>query len=178
MKEIFHEFGTAIIAIVTAVLILVVLFGISVSGKTGILKIAGVSVEKEETDFTSYRDFDSVVTWHNRTKPVAAYTASYGRFFVLNSTNFLERYYAKDMEEIIYPMDKVILAKMFPDTMFGEVLDIRKNNGTSVMSAYSATDGSVRFPSAGVYEVYFQLRDKENLTSVYKIPIAVDERGK
>lgn len=98
MKEIFHEFGTAIIAIVTAVLIIGVLFGISISGKTGILKIAGVSVEKEEIDFTSYHDFDSVVSWHNRTKPVAAYTESYGRFFALSNTSFLSRYYAKDME--------------------------------------------------------------------------------
>lgn len=176
MKEIFHEFGTAIIAIVTAVLIFGVLFGISISGKTGILKIAGVSVEKEEIDFTSYHDFDSVVTWHNRTKPVAAYTASYGRFFTLSSTSFLSRYYAEDMEGTIYPKDKVILAKLFTNTMFGKVLDIRRADGTSVMSAYSATDGSIRFPSAGVYVVYFQIRDRENLTSVWKIPIAVDER--
>ena len=176
MKEIFHEFGTAIIAIVTAVLILGVLFGISVSGKTGILKIAGVSVEKEETDYASYHDFDSVITWHNRTKPVAAYTESYGRFFALSNTSFLSRYYAKDMEGTIYPMDKVIVAKLFTNIMFGKVLDIRRADGTSVMSSYSATDGSICFPSAGVYVVYFQIRDRENLTSVWKIPIAVDER--
>ena len=176
MKEIFHEFGTAIIAILTAVLILGILFGISISGKTGILKIAGVSAEKVEIDYTSYHDFDAVATWHNRTKPVAAYTASYGRFFALDSTSFLARYYAKDMEETVYPMDKVILAKLFTNTMFGKVLDIRRANGTSVMSSYSAADGSIRFPSAGVYEVYYQIRDRENLTSVWKIPIAVDER--
>ncbi|CUX62304.1 hypothetical protein BN3590_02714 [Clostridium sp. C105KSO15] len=176
MKEIFHEFGTAIIAIVTAVLILGVLFGISVSGKTGILKIAGVSVEKEETDFTSYHDFDAVVTWHNRTKPVVAYEASFGRYFALSSTNFLARYYAKDMEGTVYPMDKVVVVKLFTNMMFGKVLDIRRTDGTSVMSSYSATDGSICFPSAGVYEVYFQIRDRENLTSVWKIPIAVDER--
>lgn len=176
MKEIFHEFGTAIIAIVTAIMILGVLFGISVSEKTGILNIAGISVEKKEIDYTSYHDFDAVITWHKRTKPVAAYTASYGRFFALNSTSFLARYYAKDMEGTIYPMDKVILAKLFTNTMFGKVLDIRRADGTSVMSSYSASDGSIRFPSAGVYEVYFQIRDRENLTSVWKIPIAVDER--
>ena len=175
MKEIFHEFGTTIISIITAVLILGVLFGISVSEKTGILKIAGVSVEKEETDYTSYHDFDSVVTWHNRTKPVAAYTASYGRFFALSSTSFLSRYYAKDMEETIYPMDKVILAKLFTNIMFGKVLDIIRADGTSVMSSYSATDGSIRFPSAGVYLVYFQIRDREK-TSIWRIPIAVDVR--
>lgn len=176
MKEIFHEFGTAIIAIVTAIMILGVLFGISVSEKTGILNIAGISVEKKEIDYTSYNDFDAVITWHKRTKPVAGYTASYGRFFALNSTSFLARYYAKDMEGTIYPMDKVILAKLFTNTMFGKVLDIRRADGTSVMSFYSASDGSIRFPSAGVYEVYFQIRDRENLTSVWKIPIAVDER--
>ena len=176
MKEIFHEFGTAIIAILTAVLILGILFGISISGRTGILKIAGASAEKVEIDYTSYHDFDAVTIWHNRTKPVTAYTASYGRFFALDSTSFLARYYAKDMEGTVYPMDKVILAKLFTNTMFGKVLDIRRADGTSIMSSYSATDGSIRFPSAGVYEVYFQIRDRENLTSVWKIPIAVDER--
>ena len=176
MKEIFHEFGTAIISILTAVLILGILFGISISGRIGILKIAGVSAEKVEIDYTSYHDFDAVTIWHNRTKPVAAYTASYGRFFALDSTNFLARYYAKDMEGTVYPMDKVILAKLFTNTMFGKVLDIRRADGTSIMSSYSTTDGSIRFPSAGVYEVYFQIRDRENLTSVWKIPIAVDER--
>ena len=176
MKEIFHEFGTAIIAILTAVLILGILFGISISGRTGILKIAGVSAEKVEIDYSSYHDFDAVTIWHNRTKPVAAYTASYGRFFVLDSTSFLARYYAKDMEGTVYPMDKVILAKLFTNMMFGKVLDIRRADGTSIMSSYSTTDGSIRFPSAGVYEVYFQIRDRENLTSVWKIPIAVDER--
>lgn len=176
MKEIFHEFGTAIIAILTAVLILGILFGISISGRTGILKIAGVSAEKVEIDYTSYHDFDAVTIWHNRTKPVAAYTASYGRFFALDSTSFLARYYAKDMEGTVYPMDKVILAKLFTNTMFGKVLDIRRADGTSIMSSYSTTDGSIHFPSAGVYEVYFQIRDRENLTSVWKIPIAVDER--
>ena len=176
MKELFHEFGTAIIAIVTATLILGVLFGISVSGKIGILKIAGVSVEKEKIDYTSYQDFDAVVTWHNRTKPVVAYTASYGRYFALSSTNFLARYYAKDMEGTVYPMDKVIITKLFTNTMCGKVLDIRRADGLSVMSSYFTMDGSIRFPSAGVYEVYFQIRDRENLTSVVKIPIAVDER--
>ena len=176
MKEIFHEFGTAIIAILTAVLILGILFGISISGRTGILKIAGVSAEKVEIDYTSYHDFDAVTIWHNRIKPVAAYTASYGRFFALDSTSFLARYYAKDMEGTVYPMDKVILAELFTNTMFGKVLDIRRADGTSIMSAYSTTDGSIRFPCAGVYDVYFQIRDRENLTSVWKIPIAVDER--
>lgn len=176
MKEIFHEFGTGIIAILTAVLILGVLFGISISGKTGILKIVGGSVGKEETDYTSYHDFNEVVIWHNRTKPIAGYTASYGRFFALDSTSFLTRYYAKDMEGTIYPMDKVILARLFINTMFGKILDIRRADGTSVKSSYSESDGSIRFPSAGVYEVYFQIRDRENLTSVCKIPIAVDER--
>ena len=176
MKEIFNEFGTSIIAIVTAVLILGVLFGTTVSGKTGILKIAGVSVVKEETNFTAYHDFDTLVNWHNRTKPVAGYSAYYGRFFALDSTSFLARYYARDMEGTIYPMDRVIVAKLFANTMYGRVIDIRRADGTSFMSSYSATDGSIRFPDAGVYEVYFQIRDRENLASVWKIPIAVDER--
>ncbi|SEW00923.1 hypothetical protein [[Clostridium] fimetarium] len=176
MKEIFHEFGTIIISIITAVLVIGILFGISVSGNHGILIIAGASTNKEMIDYTTYSDFDAVVMWHKRSKPEVAYTSTFGRFFAIENANFLNRYNAKDMEGVIYPMDKVILAKLFTDTMFGKVLDIRKVDGISVMSLYSAIDGSVHFASAGIYEVYFQIRDRENLTSVWKIPIAVDER--
>ncbi len=176
MKEIFHEFGTAITAIFTAVLAIGILFGISISGKHGILEIAGAAAEKAEVDYTSYSDFDAVVIWHNRTKPETAYTAVFGRYFASEDANFLERYHARDMEGVIYPMDHVVLAKLFPDLMYGKVLDIRMADGTSVMNFYSSADGSIRFPSAGVYEVYFKIRDRENLTSVWKIPIAVDER--
>lgn len=176
MKEIFHEFGTAILAIFTAVLVIGILFGISVSGKHGIFEITGIATKKEEIDYTAYHDFDAVVTWHNRTKPAAAYDTALGRFFAAEDADFLERYYAEDMEGVIYPMDKVILAQLFTNTMFGKVLDIRKADGTSVMHSYSATEGSIRFPSAGIYVVYFQIRDKENITGVWKIPIAVDER--
>ena len=176
MKEIFHEFGTAIIAIVTAVLILGVLFGISVSGKTGILEIAGVPMEKTEIDYTSYHDFDAVVTWHNRTKPIASYHDELGRFFANENIGFLERYYAEDMEGIVYPMKDVVITKLFINEMFGKILDIRRADGISVKSAYSETNGSINFSSTGIYEVYFQISDRDNLTGVWKIPIAVDER--
>ena len=92
MKVIFQEFGTAIIAIITAVLIIGILFGISVSGRYGILEIAGAATNKVEVDYTSYSDFDAVATWHNRIKPVARYTATFGRFFAIENANFLERY--------------------------------------------------------------------------------------
>jgi len=176
MKLIFQEFGTAIIAIVTSVLIIGTLFGILISGRLGIIEIAGVATNKEEVKYTSYSDFDAVVTWHNRTKPGAGYAATFGRFFAIENENFLERYYAKDMEGSIYSMDEVIILKLFINNMFGKILDIRKADGQSVMSAYSEANGRIRFPSAGVYEVYFQIRDRENLISVWKIPIAVDER--
>ncbi|RDY32121.1 hypothetical protein [Lachnotalea glycerini] len=178
MKEIFQEFGTAIISIATVVLVIGILMGISVSGKTGLLQIVGESVIKNETDYTSFLDFDAVVNWHNRTKPEVAYIESYGRFFSRMNTEFLVRYYAKDMEGIIYPMDQVILAKLFTDTMFGKVLDIRKADGTSVKNLYSAMNGMILFQKAGVYEVYFQIRDRENIIRVCKISIAVMRGGK
>ncbi len=176
MREIVQEFGSAIIAIITAILIIGILFGITAFDKQGILKITGVAVSKEEVDYTSYRDFDALVTWQNRTKPVANYISTFGRFYANETAGFIEWYYAKDMESRIYPMNQVILTKLFKDNMFGKVLDIRKADGTSIMGTYSEMSGSIRFPTAGVYEVYFQIRDKENKTSVWKIPIAVDER--
>lgn len=175
MKEIFHEFGTAIIAIISGILIIGLLFGLTISGKVGILQIAGSGIQKEAIDYTSYRDFDVVITWHNRTKPVVTYTASYGRFFEDEITDFLERYYAKDMEGTVYVLDQVILEQLFTKQMFGKILDIRTEDGASILNSYNSINGTIQFPKAGVYEVYFKVRDKENLTSVWKIPIAVDE---
>lgn len=174
MKVIFREFGFAILVIIVAVLIFGTLFGITIAGRTGILEIAGIHAEKEETDYTSYGDFEAVNVWHERTKPQVAYTASFGRFFSGEDTDFLERYYAKDMEEVIYPMDQVILAKRYPKSMYGKVVDIRRVDGTSILDSYSKGNGRICFPGIGVYQVYFQVRDRENLTSIYRIPIAVD----
>jgi hypothetical protein len=174
MKVIFQEFGSAILAIIVAVLIFGTLFGITIAGRTGILEVAGIHAEREATDYTAYRDFEAVNVWHERTKPQVAYTASFGRFFSGEDTDFLERYYAKDMEEVIYPMDQVILAKRYPESMYGKVVDIRRVDGTSILDSYSKENGTIRFPEIGVYQVYFQVRDRENLTSTYQIPIAVD----
>ena len=176
MKEIFQELGAAIIAIITSILVIGILCIVSISGKQGILEIAGIPLNKTKINYSSYSDFYSVITWHKRNKPEADYITAKGRFFEDESVNFLERYYAKDMEGIIYPMDDVIIKKMFPDIMFGKVLDIRTVNGKSIIGSYSKANGYINFPSAGIYEVYFQIRDKENLTSIWKIPIAADER--
>ncbi len=46
MKEIFQEFGTAIIAIITSILVIGILFIVSISGKQGILEIAGIPLNK------------------------------------------------------------------------------------------------------------------------------------
>ena len=175
MKVIIQEYSAAILAVLMAVLVIGILFGISLSDRNGILEIAGIPAEKEELDYTSYRDFNAVAVWHSRTKPEAAYFSTFGRFFAGENAGFLERYYAKDMEGMVYPMDEVILAELFTNDMSGKILDIRKADGTSVMSAYSEADGSIHFPGAGVYEVYFQIRDRENLTGIWRIPIAVDE---
>ncbi|MDR0925352.1 MAG: hypothetical protein LBN31_13495 [Hungatella sp.] len=174
MKIIFQEFGSAILAIIVAVLIFGTLFGITIAGRTGILEIAGMHGEKEETDYTAYHDFEAVNIWHERTKPQVVYIASFGRFFSGEDTDFLERYYAKDMEEVIYPMDQVILAKRYPEIMFGKVVEIRRMDGSSILDSYSKENGTISFPGMGVYQVYFQVRDRENLTSIYQIPIAVD----
>ena len=60
MKEIFQEYGTAIIAIITGIALIGLIFGVQYAGKTGIFEIAGTTLQKEETDYTAYRDFDAV----------------------------------------------------------------------------------------------------------------------
>lgn len=175
MKELFQEFGAAVIALITAVFLFAIMFGISFFGRTGILHILGKSVEKQEVDYVSYRDFDAVAVWHDRRKPEVHYQTELGRFFSNEAVNFLERYYAKDMERIIYPMNEVILSQRFQESMFGSICDIRDKNGNSVLAGYDAYTGKMRFPVAGIYEVYFRVIDKENVEATWKIPIAVDE---
>ena len=57
MKEIFQEYGTAIIAIITGIALIGLIFGMQYAGKTGIFEIAGTTLQKEETDNTAYSDF-------------------------------------------------------------------------------------------------------------------------
>ena len=51
MKEIFQEYGTAIIAIITGVALIGLIFGVQYAGKSGIFEIAGIAFEKGETDY-------------------------------------------------------------------------------------------------------------------------------
>ena len=175
MKVIFQEFGTATVSIITAMLLLAIVFGISFSGHHGILEIVGVVTQKESITYSSYEDFDSVVTWSQRAAPVVYYRAESGRFFAEENANFLIRYLVKDHEGSIFPMNQVILNGQFSNRMVGKIVDVRKVNGSSIMRGYFGSSGYINFPSPGVYEVYFQVRDKENVTSIWRIPIAVDE---
>lgn len=175
MKVIFQEFGTAAVSIITAMLLLAIIFGISFSGHHGILEIAGEEARKESITYSTYQDFDSVVTWSQRAAPVVYYRAESGRFFAEENANFLVRYLVKDHEGSIYPMNQVIITGQFLNLMYGKIVDVRKVNGSSVMNGYSGSSGYITFLSPGVYEVYFQVRDKENQTSIWRIPIAVDE---
>ena len=54
MKEIYQEYGTAIIAIITGIALIGLIFGVQYAGKTGIFEIAGTTLQKEETDYTAY----------------------------------------------------------------------------------------------------------------------------
>ena len=175
MKEIFQEYGAAIIAVITGVLLLGVIFGIRHADKTGLFSIMGLSVEKQETDYTAYRDFDAVQVWHEREKPQVYYVEEKGRYFADETCGFLERYYAKDMEGALYSMNLVMLENRYPDVMFGSISDIRDAEGNSRMSYYNAANGKIRFQEPGVYEVYFRVIDRENIEETWKIPIAVDE---
>ena len=137
MKEIFQEYGAAIIAVITGVLLLGVIFGIRHADKTGLFSIMGLSVEKQETDYTAYRDFDAVQVWHEREKPQVYYVEEKGRYFADETCGFLERYYAKDMEGALYSMNLVMLENRYPDVMFGSISDIRDAEGNSRMSYYN-----------------------------------------
>ena len=101
MKEIYQEYGTAIIAIITGIALIGLIFGVQYAGKTGIFEIAGTTLQNEETDYTAYRDFDAVKVWYEREKPQVFYVTSKGRFFADENAEFLRRYYAKDMEGVV-----------------------------------------------------------------------------
>lgn len=175
MKEIFQEYGAAVIAIITGMLVLAVILGIHHADRNGLFSILGLSVEKQETDYTAYSDFDAVSVWHEREKPQVYYVEEKGRYFADETTGFLERYYAKDMEGAVYSMNLVMLEERYPDVMFGSISDIRDADGNSRMPYYDAESGMIRFQEPGVYEVYFRVIDRENIEETWRIPIAVDE---
>ena len=176
MRTIMEQYGGTILAMISGILVIGILFGIARNDQEGILGVVGVATEKQEEVYTEYEDYDAVITWHKRELPSVSYEEMKGRYFAEQSTSFLSRYYVKDMEEQVYPLDKVILEELYPEVMFGKILDIRNSDGESVMGGYAEHDGSMTFTQAGIYEVYFTVRDRENVTSTWKIPIVVDER--
>lgn len=176
MSTIIEQFGGVILAMIAGILVIGILFGIARNDQEGILGVLGEATEKQEEVYADYEDYDAVITWHEREVPSVSYEETKGRYFAEQSTPFLSRYYVKDMEEQIYSLDKVIIEELYQDVMFGQILDIRNSDGESVMAGYSEIDGSMTFAQAGIYEVYFTVRDRENVTSTWKIPIVVDER--
>lgn len=176
MKEIFREYGTALIAIFSGILILVLLFGISYGDKMGFLSVAGTVLDQDERDYTEYMDFDAVVEWNKRAKPEVNYDTECGRYFVGDSIDFLKRYYVKDAEGNVYYMDQVLLFESYPDIIFAEICDIRDMGGRSILDKYNSQTGHIMFEESGVFDVYFRVIDKENLEETWKIPIVVDER--
>ena len=175
MKEIFQEYGTAIIAIITGIALIGLIFGVQYAGKTGIFEIAGTTLQKEEIDYTAYRDFDAVKLWYEREKPQVFYVTSKGRFFADENAEFLKRYYAKDMEGVVYYLDEVIIRQRYPNIMFAAICDIRNSHGNSVINYYNQSNGYIYFQEPGIYEVYFRVIDRENVEETWRIPIVVDE---
>lgn len=103
------------------------------------------------------------------------YVTSKGRFFADESAEFLKRYYAKDMEGVVYYLDDVIIRQRYPNIMFADICDIRNGHGVSVMNYYNQTNGYIYFQEPGIYEVYFRVIDRENVEETWRIPIVVDE---
>ena len=56
--------------------------------------------------------------WYEREKPQVFYVTSKGRFFADENAEFLRRYYAKDMEGVVYYLDEVIIRQRYPNIMF------------------------------------------------------------
>ena len=73
------------------------------------------------------------------------YVTSKGRFFADENAEFLKRYYAKDMEGVVYYLDEVIIRQRYPNIMFAVICDIRNNHGNSVMNYYNQSNGYIYF---------------------------------
>jgi len=175
MKEIFNQYGSAIIAILVGIGIIAMIFGISYGGKTGVLKIAGIGAAVESDDYSAYTDFETVRAVHERSKPEAAYISAVGRLFVHTDTDLLSCFTISDFGGNIYSLRETVLTNIDSGIMFCKILDIRDNDGNSYLPLYNSVNGYIRFEEAGIYYVCFKTRDMQNVTGIWKIPIAVDE---
>ena len=177
MKTVFNQYGVALITVLVGIGVMAAAFGTGFSEKNGIIQTAGAKARADSVDFSYYRDFEAVKAVHERTKPKAFYSSAAGRLFVDTDTDLLSAFGITDFEGSFYSLRETVLTDGNFGIMFCRMLDIRDEEGNSCLSLYNAQDGHITFPKAGIYYVCFRTRDRENVAGIWKIPIAVDEKG-
>lgn len=173
MKEIIHEFGTTILAIISGMLLMGVLFTVTMSDNIGILELLGESTKREMITYQEYNDYQAVIEWHNRSVPQVTYTDRFGRFFAGESTDLLARFEVMDGGGRLYPMKELVLGHCQSE-ITGSLMEIQTLAGSSVKDSYLLQQDRMQFLEPGVYMIYFTVKDQENRRAIWKIPMAVD----
>ncbi len=167
MKQIFHEYGTTVISILTAFCILGILFLLVSSESEGIRKLVGTSDIQESVEF-GYRDTKAALEWAEREKPKVFHYQDTGRLIAGESIRLLECFYMQDAEGETYPLDSLPSAT---------VCEIKNRDGESILGLYDEINDELCIEKAGVYSVCISVSDREHKEGIWNLPLVVDEGG-
>lgn len=176
MKDIIETFLKAILAgaVMVALLLIFANVGINVNGsdRTGVLNILGAAADKDNVQYDSLTDVDTMQNVISQSKPVITYTQP--EIIRRNeAVNLISCFSVTEYNGTDYVTDNAL--NKHPDKVY--IKNILKDDRiTSVMNLYDETTGNITFADSGVYFVTIALRDNENRenTMTVRLPVRLE----
>lgn len=165
MKTIMKTFSSGTIAAITALAILIILTGVTVSGHTGVFNIFGNMVTVDNADYSGYNAAAA------KTQDILA-----GEPVQILYDDTADRIYAGTDAEILSRIS-IIRDGNTENAQNAErvkVLYVKDKEENEIN--YDETSKTVRFENPGLYVVRLSVRDSENRQTVADITLPVEEQ--
>ncbi len=177
MKDIIEIFLKAILAgaVMVALLLIFANVGINVNGsdRTGVLNILGAAADKDNIQYDSLTDVDTMQNIVSQPKPVITYTQL--EIVRRNETvNLISCFSVTEYNGTDYVTDNAL--NKHPNNVYIKNI-LKDDRTTSVMNLYDENTGNITFADSGVYFVTIALRDNENRenTMTVRLPVRLEE---
>lgn len=149
-----EEYGETLVAVIAGFMILMLIL------VSGILSVIGTRAKIEENSHTEYRDFRVFSELCQRKKPeIICETDKH--WYAGEVISIEEAFSGKDAEGRRLEI---------------EVKAITDKDGVNCMEMYQHEAHQIMFQKAGVYRFELEVQDEENLCTVSKIELSVDNR--
>ncbi len=167
MKEIMSQFGNLTITVVVAIFCSGIIYGISGYG-TVFFRENRYNLEQ----VNEVLEYQSVKSWYERSLPIGVESRN-DRFYVNEEIVIGMVGFVRDMEGVTLSLQEVLAGES--EVLNGVVNDIVNKNGESLLGEYQTDTNTLVIAKAGVYELYVDVKDRENLETTLIFRFVVDE---